>query len=918
MTDNRRLVVLTSADSQDLTDPLHESLAAWCRAGMFGNVIWVSAHELRGHGNDALCWFSSDGEWLQTTLGQAMSSRALSEVWLAALRHPEGVRDSSTTEQVRHAEEEAHEAISSSLGSGISFMSMTVGVASVGAELGFADTSPLWDLHLIHDSKVEAHESAPKEVAAQSAPLELCAVVALCASGGWRGVSGGLELPPDRADGPMQPVRFVHCQVRILHTPSAARMSLPSSMPVSPPWPLPNAAGVVRAMPTAVPPLSVAEKLAVACQFRCNQPPYRPDPVEEFVLTRLWRGLFRPIPVPAAQSDPEVALRRLADRTGGLKDEDDHGLARLRLEGADELIGLEHHIRRSDFPLPGGSSGASRPTPSEWQTFREVMFGLADGGPLPGGVPLPRQGEGEDAVRLVWTDPAGLAPPTAPTDASDVLLGPEMPTDDLLEVREENDDAKPADTDTVPEEPNSEEPEGDGAVAVQWASRSRYASSKSDWSESDHEAIGHSDTLMARMSDAIHRALRSAHQGFTLNAVLCLVGNEYEKAVRAQKWARRCLKLLGAALVIVVVAALDDWWPFLGQIWEFATPFDARRIFGRDLWPIGWLVIGSIVLMGGVAWFSVQASRLLENLRSVQQANALRRRYGANATHYASELLRLRSVAEQFTDHRMIITEFLYRPFGNPGNSADDRFSTADLQFDNAPPPSMLVASAEAAPDRVDALQGKQQASSIRQGWLTGAYRKAASVWSERYQWRIVGDFDDPDHDDTPPGSVLHRDRHDGSDVFGARTDFLHGVVGDPSKAEGGWVVRKAADERFAGQLQDAEGGIQAFLELLGPLVPIHGSPAGIDKDALRFMTFGKRRHWFEWRDVLAPGANSPRVDQVESAGLPWLVPDAGEGRSLVLAWHMDLSGPVRPQDLAGWRMGGETRDSLEPTEQVV
>lgn len=918
MTEGRRMVVLTSADSQDLTAPLLESLTMWCRAGMFGNVVWTSAHDLKSHGYDAPSWFSSDGEWAQTTLGQAISSRALSEIWLAALRHPQGARDFSTTEQARSAEEEAHEAIGNLLGSGVSFRSMTVGVASVGAELGFVDTSPLWDLHLIHDTKAEAHESTPKEIAAERAPLELCAMVALCASGGWRDAPGGLELPADRADGPIQPVRFVHCQVRILHTPSAARMALPSSMPVSPPWPLPNAAGVVRAMPTAVPPLSVAERLAVACQFRCDQPPYHPDPQEEFVLTRLWRGLFRPIPVPAAQSDQEVALRRLADRTGGLKDEDGHGVTRLRLEGAEELIGLEHHIRRSDFPLPGGSSGASRPTPSEWQTFREVMFGLADGGPLPGGVPLPRQGEGEDAVRLVWTDPAGLAPPTAPTDASDVLLGPEIPTDDLLGVCEESEEDEAEDPDTAPEEPNSEESEGDHAVAVQWSSRSRYTSSNSEGSEGDHAAVGHSDTLMARITDTIHRALRSAHQGFTHHAALCLVGSEYNEAVRAQKWARRLLKLLGAVLAIVVVAALDDWWPFLGQVWEFATPFDAKRVFGRDLWPIGWLVIGLIVLMGGVAWFSFLASRLLENLRSVEQANAQRRRFGANASHYASELLRLKSVAEQFADHRMIITEFLYRPFGNSGLSGDDTLSTADLQFDSAPPPAMLVAWAAAAPERVDALQGQHQASSIRQGWLTGAYRKAISVWSERYRWRILGDFDDPDHDDTPPGSVVHRDRHDGSDVFGARADFVQGVVGDPSNSRGGWVVRKAADERFAGLLQDAEGGIQAFLELLGPLAPIHGSPAGIGQDASRFMTFGNRRHWFDWGGVLAPGANAPRVDRVESAGNPWLVPDAGEGRSLVMAWHMDLSGPVRPQDLTGWRTGGEIGGSSEPTKQVV
>ncbi|MCQ3811795.1 MAG: hypothetical protein KTV68_14705 [Acidimicrobiia bacterium] len=917
MTEGQRLVVLTSADSQDLTAPLLDSLAEWCRAGLLGHVVWSSALDLSRGGYEAPCWHSAVGEWTQATLGEVMSALPLSEVWLAALRHPQGPGRPDAIGQVRREEENAHEAVSGLLGPGASFVSMTVGVASAGARPGIADCSPLWSFHLVHGPKSEAHERAPKVAAADHSPLGLCALVALCASGGWRGAQSGIGLTPDRADGPFKPVRFVHCQVRILHTPSAARIARPSSMPASPPWPLPNAAGVKRALPDALPPASMANQLALACGFRCNQSPRLPGTADEFVLTQLWRGLFRSLPAPAPNSKHEDALRRLANRTGGLADnEDSRGMTRLALEGADEPVALVSHLQRSDFPLPGGSAGAARSTPVAWQTLREAMFGLVDGTTLPGGVPAPHEGERGDAVRLVWTDPAGIAPEWAPADASDVLLGSNTPMEDAPKGSEEGEATEVENPDTDAGEPRQDESESDPAAAVRWSTSSLYDSGNSEEPGRVHAGGGYGDTLMARLGETLHQAVRLAQRGFRDHAALRSVGSEYEGAVTAQKWARRLLMLLGIALAVIAVFALDHWWPFLAAAWEFVTPFDARRLYHPAMWHFA--LFGGITLAVGLTLFCFLASRLLDNLRRLEEGNALRRRFGENASHFASEVLRLRSMAEQFADHRLIVTEFLYRPFGVPQRAENTTLSTAELQFGNEPPPSMLVARAEAASERVDTLHQQRQTSSMDQGWLVRIFGDAMAVWREHYQWRIVGGAEDPDSDTSPPGSVIHRDRHDGSDVYGARTDFVQSVVGNQGEAVGGWVVRKAAEKQFGRLITDIEGGVAAYLGLLSSIAPVHGAPAGIGHDALLFMELGNRRHWFDWNAVLAPGADTPRVDPVGTTGEPWLVSDVPEDRSVVVAWHMDISGPVRPQDLKGWQMASDETDPEGPKRMVV
>ena len=62
MTASGRLVLLVSADSEEQSASLTESLAGWCAAGLLGEVVWLSASELAGSRYSASCCHHVDGD----------------------------------------------------------------------------------------------------------------------------------------------------------------------------------------------------------------------------------------------------------------------------------------------------------------------------------------------------------------------------------------------------------------------------------------------------------------------------------------------------------------------------------------------------------------------------------------------------------------------------------------------------------------------------------------------------------------------------------------------------------------------------------------------------------------------------------------------------------------------------------------
>ena len=844
----KHLVILASADPEDLIAPLNDSLAAWCRAGLLGEIVWVSTHELVTKRHKAQCWHSVGQEWLQSTLGVAMSRHFFSDVWLGVLRHPQHPNAALNKFEIRHSEEQAHEALRQLVGTQSVFRSLTVQIASADSTCDPTDCSAAWDYHLIHDTTVEKHQQLPKVRASDNAPLSLSASVALCFANGWRNTTSTVRLEGDRADGPFQPVRFVHCQIRILHMPAVANFALPSVTSVSPPWPLPQTTQVERAQPDAVPPMALATHLARESGITCRWPPPVDAPDSKFSVARIWSSLVEPVPPTDPRSRYERALERLAKRTGGVRSSTE-ATKRLELDDTEDLPSLVQHIKRSDFPPLEIESSDLVASADAWKTVRKVLFGLVDGAELPNEVKHPTHHT--ENSRLIWTDPRGIAPDQAPIDTSDIW----------------------------PEESE------DGAT------------------------MAHHDTLMERLADAIRDSMDNAQRNFRNNCTLLAEDGEYQQAKKAQFWARitaLCtLPILAILSRLIFVIPVSPWW------------------FGFALLP------GAIVVGVGI-------ERMMEARGLLETHNFQRRRHGTYSTHYASEVLRLWGIAQQFADHRLVITEFLHRPFGQTSNNDIVTLSPSELAFNTEPPPSMLVAFAQADLKKIADIYKEQQEASVEPSWLNDAYNSAYSIWKDSFRDRVVGDYPDPDHDTAERYAVIHKSRHDGSDVYGARTDFALSVVGEIGTNESdrlwvvdaagesvlgeigtnesGWALKKAADERIESLLEKSDATLQDLLKVLSRIEPVHDAYPGIA--AIDFFQFSARKRGFAWGQLLSPRANPPEVQVIQSD--IGIVAAVSDDRSLMLAWRMELSEPVRPQDQANWTTDDHGGQSVDVHGSIV
>ncbi len=939
-----RLLLLISADQQALTGSLNRHLSQWCEAGLLGDVIWLSAHDLlaqapqAAQGTDAACWYNNDGSWVSDRLGRAIAKQHREEVWLAALRHPEGPGGSLSREQARRKEEECYVVLERLMASGIEMRSLTLQVASDEMGVDKTDFWPTWDLHLVFDRDVEAHESSPRASALSGDPLSLCAMAALCVSGAWRGAGAALDIEPDRYDGNLKPARYIHCQTRVLHTHLVDRFALPAALPSLPPWPLPETADAERAQPDAVPPLAISDHLARDGGFTCRPMPQIAEPRRRSALVNLVQGLVRSVPEPQTNDAAQSALRRFADRTGGLED-DGSGVQRPKFQGTAELRDLVQHINRSDFLPPGNASEVFAPIPDSWRTVRETMFGLVDGGPLPSGLAHPTQGTGDAIKKLLWTDPSGVAPSDAPPDASDVLTAatrglrnmnlsdqPEPVAQPFAEdpVEEPGDDAVVDEPDqSVTDSPNeaaatspATESPAEDSVEESGTLIDSLPPKEAELEESVHEVTVHKDTLMERLGQRIAQELAVAQLGFVENCAVVSTDDEYLQAAFAQKWARRASIAVLFALIVVALFSVDQRWPFLAGVYEYVTPFDARRSYDPAIWPVGWLLIGAVLLATGATLLHFVFRRMTDKLHRLEQRIAERRRFESRVLHFATELLRLHGIALQYADHRLILTEFLHRPFGAVMDAESRELAVGDLRFESEPPHSMLVACANADPERVDALRQQDQEAAVAPCWLSETYERVHSIWSEHYAGRIVGDeFEGPDHDVTESHHVVHRDRREGTEVLGARTDFTRSVVYNPSSPGDGWAVREAAEAQIEGFNSE---DVRKYLDLFGQVELVHGNLPAMSAE--HFFDFGDREHQFPWGDVLAPGADPPQ-QKARSETEFVLLPDTSKARSLLMTWRIDVSPPIRPQDLDAWQSDGPSGPgdhSMSPPRSVV
>lgn len=456
-----RLILLTSAEDDAATAPLRSSLESWCRAGLLDGVAFARAADLAHRSGGAECEWASGRQWTRAPL-DTVASTGLSQLWVAALRSPNG-----GAEEARHTEEDALSTLNRLFGTAVAVRSLTVAATGRDRTFGRSDFSAMWDLHLVHDRRVAPDARSATVDASDGDPLALCAAVALCAAGGWTGSTTRMDFV-DRVDGPVKHPRVVHAQQRVLHTPDLAYLGMPGS----PPWPTPVAAGVTRALPGSMPPAHVARHLARQCRFDCALAPAGDD--QQDARPGLWACLFGPLSEPLPRTEGELALRRLANRTGGYESPGSDGMVRLSLDGlagtarVAEFVG---HIRQSNFRGGAHSAGAEGATPGTWQTVRGTFFGLVDGAQMPAGAPTVQSGQGRDGEVLVWPDPSALAPSRVPAD--DDAASPEP----MSEAQSDVPQAKPGQQPQTPHQGSESKssPKASGSRFPMKPSRSRRA-----------------------------------------------------------------------------------------------------------------------------------------------------------------------------------------------------------------------------------------------------------------------------------------------------------------------------------------------------------------------------------------------------------------------------------------------------------
>ena len=450
-----------------------------------------------------------------------------------------------------------------------------------------------------------------------------------------------------------------------------------------------------------------------------------------------------------------------------------------------------------------------------------------------------------------------------------------------------------------------------------------------EWLTRDEDALpagGDHDTLMLRLAASIDSAVARAHRNLRRYAAVRSMGDEFEKARSSQNRSRILFAGAVLALGAVIAGAIDQRWPYLAATWEAVTPWEAQPWYDPADWPVIWIAIVLIILIIGMRVLLSATVRLRAAVSDLLRTERLRHEYLDNTMHYASELLRLHSLAEQFDDHRRVITEMLHRPFGDPDQMERRRINADDLRFDTKPPPCMMVGAGNASIERVEDEQAKQQATLMQRGWLTSLYRDVLVAWRTQYERRVREDSPNPDSDASIAGTTARRDHRDGSEVHGPREDFAKAVAVD------GWAIAQARRTRWAQSLtvdaQDGASAIERYLGLLERPESVHG-PVEVAADAADFFELGsvgealrpeQVRHRFSWTETLNPSAAAtpPRISAIGSGDAPLEAAPDGLGARVLMSWRLEYSEQVRADHLQGWAGASTERPTTTSAGGVI
>jgi hypothetical protein len=285
------------------------------------------------------------------------------------------------------------------------------------------------------------------------------------------------------------------------------------------------------------------------------------------------------------------------------------------------------------------------------------------------------------------------------------------------------------------------------------------------------------------------------------------------------------------------------------------------------------------------------------------------------ARHDVSEIVRLSSIRDQFSDWQVVLREIVHLPFGR-----EVGFGAASTGIEEVTrPPAMILGKSK--PDDRQKMQlflnARRQA--IHSGWLLEILDMLKEEWRKDYEnARLTTPADNilPEADNAPAGSVVGKRPLTDDNVYYPRTDFRRRVTaGDLQKA---LVIKKA--EQVAGDLR------QTSLDRLLAAVEVSGLGSALSGQSVADFLAGLSSHDDAGvnfpPDLIADSYPNNRLYAPELVLPPpgSLNADAGQiqvqpGVELTAAaWRVELSAPIHPLEIL---KGYQAEDSIE-SESVV
>lgn len=619
-----------------------------------------------------------------------------------------------------------------------------------------------WDNHLICDRRAHPSSSTPLTLlndTQQAAQQSL--LVGLSAAGGLMDHEP-VPLEADHNDGGVMPVRFAHASVRVVYGPSRIQF-----IPSHPPWPLPEGGGCEQAAAGTIPGLTLTTEAEQMMGFVCRPAllPEEPTPTRRQRLQR-WK-MWGDVPYATKRSPEEKAFVEFLRALGETDPEqklDDARRGQSNIQEHCEALIEEHGVEyvgdtmiRAQFPTNDEAAAeAERSTPEVWRDLYGLCAALVDGGPLPGGVNRPEGPalEGATPPRIVWLDTDGIVPTrdalSRKVDGSYrkvAAVSGDAGTDGSLVDADE----PPSIAETNnPEEGSETKPEPAPVLTM---------------------------SLMTRLGDKLDGALVEASHKFCEHAFVHEDRREKrESALAARREARKAAIATGAVVFVALAFLVDQRWPYVNAIWSGIFGGSAPLRFYRPSttpW-VAMLVFAVVTLIAGITLF-VFWLRSQSSILALEEANARRHRNNQLILHYVSEFLRLRLMVRQFTDHQQVISELLHSPFGFVAPPAAIPEPDIDWYTPRVLPPGLLLGAASPAIN-IDDTEQERLKKVYHTGWISDLLAAGRADWEDTYQTRITSGFEHPEQDTSPTHTVHHQNRQDGSDVLGARPDWLQFV----------------------------------------------------------------------------------------------------------------------------------------------